>query len=76
MIKSKGISKLNPTWLIITVSKMTVYYIHLFKKKRIYIQSSLSIATIEGSSEKMSHKTGSRWIEVMIFAPKISRGKT
>ena len=40
------------------------------------IQSNLSIATIEGSSEKRSHKTGGRWIEVMVFAPKVSRGKT
>ena len=40
------------------------------------VQSNLSIATIEGSSENRSHKTGSRWIEVMIFAHKISRGKT
>jgi hypothetical protein len=42
----------------------------------IYIQSNLSIATIEGSSENRSHKTGGHWIEVVLFAPKISRGKT
>ena len=39
------------------------------------LQSNLSIATIEGSSENRSHKTGGRRIEVVIFAPKILRGK-
>ena len=41
-------------------SRGMLLIVSVFAKEQIYIQSNLSIATTEGSSEKRLHKTGRR----------------
>jgi hypothetical protein len=72
--------RLKPPLIVYMFTSLKTITYFLFGKgakiQKFHIQSNLSIATIEGSSEKRSHKTGGRWIEVVTYAPKISRGKS
>ena len=56
---------------LLSLPKLKFLSIHVFHQlfldKTSLIQSNLSIATIDGSSENRSHKTGGCWIEVVIF---------
>ena len=75
---SYGYQLCSSSYILFLYSLVAEFMVRLLKIEKDEMSRStinLSIATIEGSSEKRSHKIGSRWIEVMIFAPKVSRGK-